>query len=178
MNDYNIQENSRPNKVQLMAIPQRPSQVYDCINNVNKLIQPPPIELESHSTYRDNYYNTIRGKPKAFNKNMGYFSYFNEKTRREREMNHLYSRKNLSKFTDKIRGNSHSDQKEMCPKLSNTFKRRVEPNTRYNDSQKWNSKDNNNSLRLSMERTNNNFNIMQNRRASNQVAGSMGNLKI
>jgi hypothetical protein len=29
LNDYDIKENARPNKMQLMSIPQRPSEVYD-----------------------------------------------------------------------------------------------------------------------------------------------------
>lgn len=167
-NDYDIKEMSSPNKIQLVRIPQKPSKVYDWINNVHHVFHPPNIELESHSTYRDNYYNTIRGKPKAFNRNMGYFNYFNEQTRREREMNQLYTRKNLSKFSDKIRMNSRSDRKEPWPKLKNTLKRPVDANTRYSKGTNW-MDNSTNSLRQSKDNYSNKLDVMQTRRASNQV---------
>ena len=81
-----------------MTIPQKPVEVYDCINNVTRVFQAPNIELENYSTFKDNYYKSIISNDKAFNKNNGYFNYFTDKTKREREMNNLYSRKNLSKF--------------------------------------------------------------------------------
>ena len=82
-----------------MTIPQKPVEVYDCINNVTRVFHAPNIELENYSNFKDNYYKAIISNDKAFNRNMGYFNYFNEKTRREREMNDLYSRKTLSKFS-------------------------------------------------------------------------------
>lgn len=121
INDFNIKESSTPKKEQFMAIPQKPSKVFDCINNVHKVLQPPSLEIESHSNYRDNYYNTIRSKPNAFYKINGYFSYFSEQTKREREMNDLYSRKNLSKFQSKVVKESPGDRKEVSHKLKKSY---------------------------------------------------------
>lgn len=165
VNDSHIWENSRPSKVQVIRIPQKPTEVYDCINNVNRVFHPPSLELVSHSTYRD---NTIRGKQKTFNKNMGYFSYFNEKTRREREMNQMYSRKILSKFTDKIRNNALSDRNHEIPELKQPLRRPVDDNARYAKGSNW-MHNSNNSLRMSGEKKPEHFDVMQTRRASNQV---------
>ena len=113
-----------------MTLPQKPSEVYDCINNVYKIIQPPTIKLENYSNYRDNYYKAFNSKDKAFNKHLGYFSYFNEKTRREREMNELYSRKNYNKFAGKLKDGS-KERKDQIPKLKNVFMDGKKENFRY-----------------------------------------------
>lgn len=97
-----------------MIIPQKPSKVYDWINNVHKIIKPPNLAVESH--------NTIREKPKAFYKHNGYFSYFSEATRREREMNEIYARRDLSKFQSMRKWGSQTEMKNMWSRLKKAFK--------------------------------------------------------
>jgi hypothetical protein len=167
VSDYNIKEMHRPNKQQLMAIPQKRVRVYDCINNVNRVFQPPSLELESETSYRDNYYNTIRNNSKSFHKNMGYFSYYNEKTRREREMNKLYDRKNLTQLASKIRDNSYSDKKDLSPKLKQSMAKPISDKSRYCDGQKWMQSKNNKSVRASVERKQKEFKEVDNLRYSN-----------
>lgn len=104
------------------------------------------MELENYSNYRDNYYKALNSKDKAFNKHLGYFSYFNEKTRREREMNTMYSRKNLTKFADKLRENS-KDRRERRNDIQEQFFTPTKVNSRY-ETRKMS--DSNAKIRLSM----------------------------
>jgi DNA-binding PucR family transcriptional regulator len=160
--DYNIRENCNPVKKNYMTIPQKPSKVYDWINNVDKIIQPPNIQLENYSNYRDNYYKAINKNDKAFSKHLGYFSYFNEKTRREREMNTLYSRKNLTKFADKMRDNSE-ERREKWARLKDNFFTPSKKNLRYADQKMG---DTNKSLKKSLSKKRSETDQMYNRRAS------------
>lgn len=43
----------------------------------------PEMELENHSRYRESYFKLMRSVPKPFNKKMGQFTYFTEKTKTE-----------------------------------------------------------------------------------------------
>ena len=122
INDYDIKENTRPKKDQFVNIPQKASKVYDCINNVHKILQPPVLQLESHNNYRDNYYNTIRNSPQTFYKKNGYFSYFTDQTRREKEMNEIYTRKNISKFQGHLKEITEDEKKNICSRLKRTYK--------------------------------------------------------
>lgn len=128
--DYNIRESSEPKKHNYLTIPQKPSKVYDCIKNISKHVQPPDIQMENYSSYRDNYYKAINSRDKPFNKHMGYFSYFSEKTKREREMNTLYSRKNLTKFANKMRDNSE-ERREKVARLNENFFTPLKDNHRF-----------------------------------------------
>ena len=56
---------------------------YDCINNIEKSYQVPPIEVEVYSKLRTNYLNLIASQPKAFNKKHGLFTHFMDKTKTE-----------------------------------------------------------------------------------------------
>jgi hypothetical protein len=132
INDYNIKESGSPNRNQIMLIPQKPIAVYDWIGNVNKVLQPPSLQVESHSNYRDNYYNTLRGRPKAFNKQMGYFNYFMDKTKQEKGINQVYNRKHLSKYVNKLKDKPYSNNKGSIPRPGNAFVHPDDANTKYN----------------------------------------------
>lgn len=169
--DYDIKENSLPRKPNYMTIPQKPVEVYDCINNVNRVFQAPNIELENYSNYRDNYYKAMNSNSKAFNKNMGYFSYVNEKTRREREMNDLYSRKSLSKFSTQLRESTNFGGKHPSPKLKNNLMKPETESHRYEAANVKTFRENtvNKSQRLGEKQSSGFAVSMKNRRSSNQL---------
>jgi hypothetical protein len=52
----------------------------------NKILYQPDIELENHSRYKESYYKLMQTVPKPFNKKMGYFTYFTEKTKADNDM--------------------------------------------------------------------------------------------
>lgn len=142
---------------------------------MSRVFHPPSLLLESHTSYRDNYYNTIRADQRHFHKNMGYFSYFNEKTRREREMNEIYSRKNLSKFGSKIRVNSNSDKKEMCPKLKYTLNKPAVRDNQMLSPERSTKLNPNNSLSLSKSTKHSTLGTFNHRRSSNQISNQTKN---
>lgn len=43
-------------------------------------MQPPPIEVESYSKLRENYFKLVGTVPKAFNKKQGMFTNYSDKT--------------------------------------------------------------------------------------------------
>ena len=66
---------------------------------MTRVFQAPDIELEKYSNFKDKYYKAVISCKKPFNKKVGYFNLFNEKTRPERELNDLF-KKWLSKFSN------------------------------------------------------------------------------
>ena len=75
---------------------------------MTNLFRAPNIELENYSGYRDNYYRVITSKEKPFNKSVGYFSYFAEQAKREKDIKDLYKKKNQSKHRESLNSSSES----------------------------------------------------------------------
>ena len=69
--DYRIEENYTPRKEHYLKLPQLPRKVYNCINNEERLVVPPDVEVELFSKYRENYFRLLCHQPKAFNKKRG-----------------------------------------------------------------------------------------------------------
>ena len=138
---------------------------------MSKLFHPPNIELENYSGYRENYYRAINSGERPFNKSMGYFSYFVEKTRREKEMKDIYTKKNLFKQVEKFKGKhwlnngvvvSNSKWGSLITKENQRYGR-----TFYNDNK--NMKESN-PLRFTINPSSNEFKIsVKQRKKSNQM---------
>jgi hypothetical protein len=62
-------------KIELEKVP-----IYNCITNTEKIVQPPPIEVESYSKLKENYYKLLGTVPKAFNMKQGMFSNYADRT--------------------------------------------------------------------------------------------------
>ena len=89
-NDFKIEENYKADKSNYLRLPQLPVKAFDCVSNQETLIQPPEMELENHSKYRDKYYSILNNQAKPFSKKMGLFTMFANRTRPEKEMNKIY----------------------------------------------------------------------------------------
>mmetsp|Transcript_4406 Transcript_4406/g.3691 ORF Transcript_4406/g.3691 Transcript_4406/m.3691 type:complete len:152 (-) Transcript_4406:46-501(-) len=150
------------------------------------VFQPPSLEIESHDNFRDNYYNTIRAKPQAFYKTNGYFSYFSDKTQREKEVNDIYTRKNISKFQGHLHARTDLEKEGLCSKLQKTYrdsenhsnlgkspsfqsngKYKIEANTKYLNTNGWVNKKRKSSQANLSEKSGKK--VLTSRRSSNKV---------
>eukprot|EP00347_Sterkiella_histriomuscorum_P009447 403341183 len=89
-NDFQLEENQKADKQNFLKLPQIPIRQYDCIRDKEVVIQPPDLEIESYSKFRDKYYSIMNNQPKPFNKKLGLFTLFSDKTVGEKIMNKIY----------------------------------------------------------------------------------------
>lgn len=89
-NDLKLEENTKVDKSHFLRLPQLPVRQYDCIRDKDVVIQPPDLEIEGYSKFRDKYFSILENQPKPFNKKLGLFTLFSDKTQNEQIMNKIY----------------------------------------------------------------------------------------
>lgn len=89
-NDLKLEEQERVDKSHFLKLPQLPVKQYDCIRDREVTIQPPDIEIEGYSKFRDKYFSIMDNQPKPFNKKLGLFTLFSDRTQGEKIMNKIY----------------------------------------------------------------------------------------
>lgn len=57
--------------------------MYDPVTQTERQVVNPELEMENHSRYRESYFKLMRTVPKPFNKKIGQFTYFTEKSKTE-----------------------------------------------------------------------------------------------
>ncbi|CDW90948.1 UNKNOWN [Stylonychia lemnae] len=88
--DFNIKHEYEKGKQNQVKIELDKVPLYDCITNTEKQVQPPPIEIDSYSKLRENYYKMIGTVPKAFNIKQGMFTNYTDKTKPTRDKDNAY----------------------------------------------------------------------------------------
>jgi len=83
--DYNITENSSPQKCNYVEIKQKPFVQYNCVLDKNEVINDVSLTLEKYSKYRDNYYNLVSNSPKPFHLKKGMCTYLADASHNQKD---------------------------------------------------------------------------------------------
>ncbi|CDW86094.1 UNKNOWN [Stylonychia lemnae] len=89
-NDFKLEENYKADKQNYIKLPQIPIKQYDCLRDKVEVIQPPDLEIEGYSKFRDKYFSMLQNQNKPFNKKLGLFTLFSDKTTGEKIMHKIY----------------------------------------------------------------------------------------
>ena len=86
LQEYSFQKEGVSERRHQLIIERNPQVTYDCIQNELKVRRPPPIEVDTYSKIRSNYYHILATQNKPFNLKQGLFTNFTDRTKKTIEV--------------------------------------------------------------------------------------------